>query len=147
MSNRSQATGSQDEAPKPEIGSKATGSQDEVPKVDKMKGKAGKETARRLMGVAGTTPLPKDDDDEEAVSKIMDSYAESQGKVNVSPDDEEADDNDEEIPEHMEDLIDEEVGFYEGFIEEEEVERRLKKMEKTKRRQTYKKSICKSCKI
>ena len=56
MSKRSQATGSQDEAPKVEKGSKATGSQDEVPKVDKMKGKAGRETARRLMGVAGTTP-------------------------------------------------------------------------------------------
>jgi hypothetical protein len=49
--------------------SQATGSQDEAPKVDKtMKGKAGssKDTARRLMNAADGTTLPQDDEDEEA---------------------------------------------------------------------------------
>ena len=72
-------------------GSQATGSKDEAPKVDVMKvekamrGRSGssKDTAKRLMGAADKTPLPDDEEDDEAVSKIIDSYSKSQGKVEV----------------------------------------------------------------
>ena len=74
--------------------SQATGSQDEAPKVDKtMKGKAGssKDIATRLINAADETPLPDDEEDEEAVSY---SYSKDHGKVKVSPDQDEGQAND-----------------------------------------------------